>query len=127
VSAVAPSRPSGGRPAAGRRARGSRPPVQARREHARKHVAGQRRIVGGVVWIVTVAALLAGVVAVNVAVLQLNLRLDGVNRQRAQLRADIAADQAKLASAKRTAAIIQGGSDLVPADASTTTTIHLDR
>jgi hypothetical protein len=101
--------------------------VQARRERSRKHVAGQRRIAGGVVWIVTVAALLAGVVAVNVAVLQLNLRLDGVNRQRAQLKADIAADQAKLASAKRTGAIIGGSNDLVPADPATTTTIHLAR
>jgi uncharacterized protein (DUF2141 family) len=90
-------------------------------------VAGQRRIAGGVVWIVAVAALLAGVVAVNVAVLQLNLRLDGVNHQRGQLKADIAADQAKLASAKRTAAIIQGGNNLVAADPATTTTIHLAR
>ena len=105
----------------------SRPTVQARRERTRKHSAGQRRLAGGVVWIVTVAALLAGVVAVNVAVLQLNLGLDGVNRQRAQLKADIAADQAKLASAKRTAGIIQGGNDVVPADPSTTTTVHLAR
>jgi hypothetical protein len=64
---------------------------------------------------------------VNVAVLQLNLRLDGVNRQRAQLKADIAADQAKLASAKRTGAIIGGSNDLVSADPATTTTIHLAR
>ena len=93
----------------------------------RTRTTGQRRLAGGVAWIVVVAALLAGVVAVNVAVLQLNLSLDGANRQRAQLKADIAAQQAKLASAKRTAGIIQGANGLVPADPSTTTTVDLPR
>lgn len=100
---------------------------RTRRVQARARSAGQRRLAGGVAWIVVVAALLAGVVAVNVAVLQLNLRLDGANRQRAQLRADIAADQAKLASAKRTAGIIQGAQGLVPADPATTSSIDLAR
>lgn len=100
---------------------------RARRVDARARAAGQRRLAGGVVWIVVVAALLAGVVAVNVAVLQLNLGLDGVNRQRAQLKADIAADEAKLASAKRTAGIIQGAQGLVPADPATTAIIDISR
>jgi hypothetical protein len=100
---------------------------RARRVHARSRRTGQRRLAGGVVWIVVVAALLAGVVAVNVAVLQLNLDLDGVNRQRAQLKADIAADQAKLASTKRTTRIIEGAQGLVPADPATTSTIGLSR
>jgi hypothetical protein len=91
----------------------------------RKRRAGRRFLAGGVVWIVTVAVLLAGVVAVNVAVLRLNLSLDGANRQRGQLRADIAADQAKLASAKRTGNIVQGAPGYVPADASATTVITL--
>ena len=97
---------------------------RSRRVDAQARSKGQRRIAGGVVWIVVVAALLAGVVAVNVAVLQLNLSLDGVNRHRAQLKADIAAQQAKLASAKRTAGITQG---LVQADPATTRTIDLPR
>jgi len=97
---------------------------RARRVHAQERARGQRRIAGGVVWIVVVAALLAGVVAVNVAVLQLNLGLDSANRQRAQLKADIAAQQAKLASAKRTAGITQG---LVQADPATTVTVDLPR
>ena len=100
-------------------------PRAALRSHAKARAIGQRRLAGGVVWIVVVAALLAGVVAVNVAVLQLNLRLDGANRQRAQLKADIAADQAKLASAKRTARIIQGAQGLVPAEPATTSSINL--
>jgi hypothetical protein len=93
--------------------------------HVRKRKAGRRFLAGGVVWIVIVAALLAGVVAVNVAVLRLNLNLDGVNRQRNQLRADIAADQAKLASAKRTGTIVSGATGVVPADASATTVVEL--
>jgi hypothetical protein len=101
--------------------------MRSRREQRRAGVAGKRRLAGGVAWIVVVAALLAGVVAVNVAVLQLNLRLDGTNRERAQLKADIAADQAKLASAKRTAGIIQGAQGLVPADPATTASIDLSR
>jgi hypothetical protein len=101
---------------------------RARREHSRSRAAGQRRLAGGVVWIVVVAALLAGVVAVNVAVLQLNLGLDGVNRQRGQLKADIAVDEAKLASTKRTQRIIDGAQGvLVPADPSTTSIVDLPR
>ena len=91
----------------------------------RKRRAGRRFLAGGVVWIVAVAVLLAGVVAVNVAVLRLNLSLDSANRQRNQLRADIAADEAKLASAKRTGNIVQGVPGLVPADQSATTIIDL--
>lgn len=57
---------------------------------------------GGVVWIVLFAALLAGVVAVNVAVLRLNLELDGVARERTQVRADLAEIRAGLSSAAAT-------------------------
>jgi hypothetical protein len=100
---------------------------RSRREQHRVRATGQRRLAGGVAWIVVVAALLAGVVAVNVAVLQLNLGLDGVNRQRAQLKADIAADEAKLAGTKRTARIIEGAQRLVPADPSTTSILDVPR
>jgi len=41
----------------------------------------QRRVAGGVVWIGIVAALLAGVVAMNVAVLRLNMQLDRLGRE----------------------------------------------
>jgi hypothetical protein len=100
---------------------------RTRQAHARRRRTGRRLLAGGVAWIVTVAVLLAGVVALNVAVLRLNLRLDGVNRQRAQLKADIAADQAKLASAKRTGTIVQGVSGLVVADPAATSIITLPR
>jgi cell division protein FtsL len=60
---------------------------------------------GGVVWIVVVAALLAGVVAINVAVLQLNVRLDELGRERTQLRADTKRLSSQLSSASANARI----------------------
>jgi cell division protein FtsB len=42
----------------------------------------------GVLWIGVIAALLAGVVALNVAVLRLNVQLDGLDQERARLRAE---------------------------------------
>jgi hypothetical protein len=54
----------------------------------------------GVVWIVVVGALLAGVVALNVAVLQLNVRFDRLGRERAMLRDQNAALASQFSSAK---------------------------
>ena len=54
---------------------------------------------GGVVWIVVVGVLLAGIVAVNVLVLQLNMQFDGLSRERAQLKADNALLRSQLSSA----------------------------
>lgn len=51
----------------------------------------QRRARGGILWIVVSGILLAGVVFVNVAVLQLNLRLDTTNADRTKLIAQNAA------------------------------------
>ncbi len=55
---------------------------------AKRKVEPRRRVAGGVIWIGLVAALLAGVVALNVAVLRLNVQLDETQRERNQLRAD---------------------------------------
>ena len=52
-----------------------------------------RRARGGILWIAIGGILLAGVVFVNVAVLQLNLRLDSANTERSKLLADNAALQ----------------------------------
>ena len=54
---------------------------------------------GGVMWIVLVGVLLAGIVAVNVVVLQLNMQFDGLSRERAQLKADNALLRSRLSSA----------------------------
>jgi cell division protein FtsL len=48
---------------------------------------------GGILWIVVGGILLAGVVFVNVAVLQLNLRLDSANSDRSKLIAQTSALQ----------------------------------
>jgi cell division protein FtsL len=67
----------------------ARPRVSAR-ARARK-----ARARGGILWIAIGGILLAGVVFVNVAVLQLNLRLDSANADRAKLLGDTAALQAE--------------------------------
>jgi cell division protein FtsL len=65
----------------------------------------QPRVTGGVVWIAALAVLLAGVVAMNVAVLRLNMTLDRLGRERAQLRADTSDLQSRLSSAAATGRI----------------------
>ena len=59
----------------------------------------ERRVTGGVFWIGIVATLLAGVVATNVAVLRLNMKLDSLGRQRADLQAQNAQLSSQLSSA----------------------------
>jgi cell division protein FtsL len=59
-------------------------------------------VAGGVVWIGIIGALLAGVVAMNVAVLRLNMKLDHLGRERADLRAENAALSVQLSSAAST-------------------------
>jgi cell division protein FtsL len=70
-----------------------------RRNRPVARAAPKPRPFGGVVWIVVLAVLLAGVVAVNVAVLQLNVRLDELGRERIQLRADTNRLSSQLSSA----------------------------
>jgi cell division protein FtsL len=81
-----------------------------------------------VLWIVLFAALLAGVVAVNVAVLRLNLEQDQVGRERSELRADIARLRSELSSAAASARIelvAQKELGLVQADPDTTVFVRL--
>jgi cell division protein FtsL len=82
------------------------PVVRPRRRPAPRAVAAPKpRPFGGVVWIVVLAVLLAGVVAVNVAVLQLNVQLDELGRERIQLRADTNRLSSQLSSASANARI----------------------
>jgi cell division protein FtsL len=63
------------------------------RPRPRVRARARRRARGGILWIAVGGILLAGVVFVNVAVLQLNLRLDSANAERSKLLADNAALQ----------------------------------
>ncbi len=56
-------------------------------------------IAGGLAWIIVASVLLAGIVALNVAVLRLNMQLDHMNNQSQHLRAENAALGAKLSGA----------------------------
>jgi cell division protein FtsL len=60
----------------------------ARPRPRRRTRAHRARARGGILWIAVGGILLAGVVFVNVAVLQLNLRLDSTNAQRSKLLAE---------------------------------------
>ena len=95
----------------------------------RRARAGRSAFTGGVLWIVGVAALLAGVVAINVFVLRLNVELDDLRRTRAEIKAEIATTRAQLSSASANARIeTQAASKLglVEADPNATTYLQLD-
>jgi hypothetical protein len=97
----------------------------------RPRASAERRpkVASGVVWIVIIGALLAGVVFMNVAVLRLNIKLDQVGRDRTRLRADVAQQSSELSSAQA-AARIQAqarGLGLVQAKAAETTYLNLPR
>ena len=85
---------------------------------------------GGVVWIILFAVLLAGVVAVNVNVLRLNLELDQVGRERTELRSDISRLRSELSSASATSRIDRlAGNELglVKAEYDEMIFVHLSR
>jgi cell division protein FtsL len=95
----------------------SRPRPRPKPRTKRK-VEPRRRVAGGVVWIGLVAALLAGVVALNVAVLRLNVRLDETQRERNQLRADnaqLSTEIAAKAASGRIVGLASGQLGLQPA------------
>jgi len=83
---------------------------------------------GGVLWILVVGVMLAGIVALNVVVLQLNMEFDGLSRERAQLRADNALLRSRLSSASSHVRIEDAAKaklGLQEADALTTTYVRL--
>jgi cell division protein FtsL len=85
---------------------------------------------GGVFWILLLAVLLAGVVAVNVAVLRLNLQLDEAGRERSELKTDISRLRSEISSAAATTRIerlARGELGLVEVEPEDTTYIQLRR
>jgi hypothetical protein len=90
----------------------------------------QRGVAGGVAWIVVAGVLLAGIVALNVAVLRLNVKLDRLNTEREQLRGGNAAIASQLSSAAaspRIQNLARLRLGLVPADPATTTYVDVSR
>jgi hypothetical protein len=86
-------------------------------------------VAGGLAWIIVGSVLLAGIVALNVAVLRLNIRVDDMNKQREQLRAENAALGAKLSgsvSSPRIQALAKARG-FVPADPTTIGYVDLTR
>jgi hypothetical protein len=103
------------------------------RTRARRPAVAQRRtrrvFAGGVLWIVVLGVLLAGIVGVNVAVLQLMVRVDSLGNERAELKADNAAIRSRLSSASASVRVEQEARDklgLVPADPLQTTYVRLE-
>lgn len=74
---------------------GPRSRPRARRRTTRR----EKRVTGGVLGIGIVAVLLAGVVATNVAVLRLNMKLDRLGQERSDLKAQNATLSSQLSSA----------------------------
>jgi cell division protein FtsL len=92
--------------------------------------AAPRTRVVGVVWIAALAILLAGVVAMNVAVLRLNMTLDRLGREQSDLRAANAELSSRISSnaaAPRIQAIAAKRLGLVEATPDQTTYVRLDR
>jgi len=111
AAAPAPARPARSRPAAA-------PRVRARR----------RVVSSGVAWIVVFGVLLAGIVAVNVAVLQANIRLDRLGQERANLRSEnavLASQLSAAAAGPRIAGLAARRLGLVQASAEGTTYVEI--
>jgi cell division protein FtsB len=68
----------------------------APRRSPRRRTAERPRVAGSVIWIVVVATLLAGIVALNVAVLRLNVQAEELEGRRAELAATRDALEAQL-------------------------------
>jgi cell division protein FtsL len=87
------------------------PPRPRPASRPRPRQAARPRVAGGVLWILLVAALLAGIVAVNVAALRLNLEAQRLEEKREQLQAEnatAASELSSLASAARVEAAARG-------------------
>jgi cell division protein FtsL len=103
-----------------------KPRPQPARRPARPRAAPRARttplVAGGVLWIIVVAVLLAGIVALNVAVLRLNVRVEQLDGQRSELAAKRDALQTKLstsAAAGRIERIAVGRLGLVAPESTT--------
>ncbi|MGH2997847.1 MAG: hypothetical protein ACRDNM_00975 [Gaiellaceae bacterium] len=105
------------------------PRVRARPKARVKSRRRSRRVTAGVIWISALALLLAGVVAVNVAVLRANVGVDNLDKQQVQLQAENQALASQVSSANASIRIEQIARHfgLVPASTSDTSYLDLNR
>lgn len=99
-----------------------------RRARPRPRVQG-RRVTGGIFWISAFAMLLTGVVALNVAVLRVNMRLNDLTKQQLQLQAQNQTLASQVSSADSSLRIEQIARrlGLMPAPASDTSYLTLGK
>ena len=110
-----------------RRARPVAAPVKPRtRTRTRRRT---RRITPGILWISTFALLLAGIVAVNVAVLRANVAVNKLDQQQVELQNQNAALSSQVSSAIASIRIEQAARrlGLVPASAADTSYLDLNQ
>lgn len=100
-------------------------PVRQPRPRARPRA--QRRVRGGIAWIAAFAIVLAGVVALNVVVLQLNMQVSRLDKAQIELQAQNAALASQVSSAASAQRIEQAAHKLgyVPAPATDTSYLEL--
>ena len=103
------------------------PPIEQRRRPRARARSRRDPLRSGVVWIVAAAVVLAGLVALNVAVLRLNVQLDKLDTQRAHLRAEkqSLASQLSMSAAAPRIQLQAQKSGLVPANPAETTFVRL--
>ena len=105
-----------------------RRPSAAPRAHTRTRKR-QRRLTSGVIWISALALLLAGVVAVNVAVLRANVAVNKLDKEQVDLQAQNAALASQVSSSIASIRIEQSARHfgLVPASAADTSYLDLNK
>lgn len=105
-------------------------PAPARRARQRAvpgpRVRARRRVRGGIAWIVTFAVVLTGVVALNVAVLRVNMQVSRLDKAQLELQAQNAALASQVSSAASAQRIEQAAHRLGYVPAPATDTSYLD-
>jgi cell division protein FtsL len=108
-----------------------RKPAAPARPQPRSRPAARRqarpRVAGGVLWIVIVAALLAGIVALNVAALRLNLETQRLDQRKDELVTDTAAAASELSSLGSATRVESVGRDLGLVEADRVTYVRARR
>jgi cell division protein FtsL len=114
-------------PAPRPRHRAAPPAAPARRATPRAaRRQGRLRVTGGIVWMTAFALLLAGVVAVNVAVLRANMAVHRLDNERAQLQAENQALASQLSAAGAAPRIEAAARRLGLVEAQSADTSYLD-